>query len=89
MFKRKQQLEELESERRELGLEKEDFDVSSSDSGSDASEVSENEVSGEEMSEEEESGSKSYSSKTKVMVLGSRGIQSRYLYNIIIFNIYF
>lgn len=77
MFKRKQQLEELDSERRELGLEKEDFDVSSSDSGSDASEMSGTEVLGEESSDEEESGSKSYSSKTKVMILGSRGIQSR------------
>lgn len=80
MFKRKQLQEQQESERRELGLEREDYDCISSGSDSEMDESS----CGAEMSEEEnfedneDDESKTGPSKSKVMILGSRGINSRY-----------
>lgn len=84
MLKRKQQQEQQESERKELGLEREDLEGISSDS------ESENEIMSDdnEMSDDEENvtGAKgagnSGSSKTKVMILSSRGINSRYNFSI-------
>mgnify|MGYP001809708680 CR=1 FL=1 len=77
MLKRKQLQEQQESERRELGLERDDFECISSDSDTDMEEES-HEV---EMSEDEVMGeseeSKSELNKIKVMILGSRGINSR------------
>lgn len=79
MFKRKQLQEQHESERRELGLEKEDFEGNSSGSDSEVEESShEGEMSEDEDREDE--GSRSGATKTKVMILGSRGINSRYYY---------
>lgn len=79
MFKRKQLQELQESERRELGLETEDFECISSDSDSEMDESSCNaEMSDDDNIEEDDDESKSGPTKTKVMILGSRGINSRY-----------
>lgn len=76
MFKRKQLQEQQESERRELGLEREDLEGLSSGSDSEVEESShETEVSDGEQNEDEVS--ISGVTKTKVMILGSRGINSR------------
>lgn len=80
MFKRKQLQEQQESERRELGLEREDLECISSDSESDIEEGTNDEMSGGETLEESDDESKSGSAKTKVMILGSRGINSRYFF---------
>ena len=77
MFKRKQLQEHQESERRELGLEREDFECISSDSDTDMEEESyEAEMTEDEVLDDGEE-SKSGPNKTKVMILGSRGINSR------------
>jgi hypothetical protein len=77
MFKRKQLQEQQESERRELGFEREDFECIDSDSDTDMEEVSaEAEMSEDEILNDNEE-SKSEPNKTKVMILGSRGINSR------------
>ena len=77
MFKRKQLQEHQESERRELGLEREDFECISSDSDTDMEEESyEAEMTEDEVLDDDEE-SKSGPNKTKVMILGSRGINSR------------
>lgn len=87
MLKRKQLLDMQEAERQEAGLEREDVDDLSSSSESeldsqfeedqDAEETSQAEGEDVQMaevdSEDEEAGPR----KTKVMVLGSRGIISR------------
>lgn len=80
MLKRKQLQELQESERRELGLEREDFECISSDSDSDMDESAvDAEMSEEEIRDDnEDEESKLGSSKTKVMILASRGINSRY-----------
>lgn len=78
MFKRKQLQEQQESERRELGLEREDLECISSDSDSDIEEETNDEMSEGETLEEGDDESKSGPAKTKVMILGSRGINSRY-----------
>ena len=79
MFKRKQLHEQQESERRELGLEREDLECISSDSDSDMEEESyDAEMSEEESLEAEGDECKSGPAKTKLMILGSRGINSRY-----------
>jgi hypothetical protein len=77
MFKRKQLQEQQESERRELCFEREDFECIDSDSDTDMEEVSaEAEMSEDEILNDNEE-SKSEPNKTKVMILGSRGINSR------------
>ena len=81
MLKRKQLQEQQESERRELGLESEDLECISSDSGSDMEESGcDSEISEEETLKKKEGDIKPESSKTKVMILGSRGINSRYFF---------
>lgn len=77
MFKRKQLQEQQESERREIGLEREDFECISSDSDTDMDEEShEAEMTEDEVLDDEED-SKSGPNKAKIMILGSRGINSR------------
>lgn len=83
MFKRKQLQEQQESERRDLGLEREDLEGISSDSDSDIDENSydDDEITDEEVLDENHNDPKSGPSKTKVMILGSRGINSRYFFS--------
>ena len=86
MFKRKQLQDQQELERRELGLEREDFECSSDsdtdlDEGLSGAEMVEDE---DELLEDEESEPNSGPNKTKVMILGSRGINSRYFFIYII-----
>lgn len=82
MLKRKQLQEQQESERRQLGLEREDFECFSSDSDSeeDARENSESFDKYSDMvdaDDSEDDEKRIGTTKTKVMILGSRGINSR------------
>jgi hypothetical protein len=79
MLKRKQLLDLQEVERQEAGLEREDLEDMTSSSESDISAEEESEMqadTGADMDDSEEEGP-SGSQKIKVMVLGSRGINSR------------